>query len=174
MVRCLAGRLSGNVRRRVNRGYTGCRIVGGNEVGGERSDQLATKLDRELPAAETLVVDDTGFPKKGSHSVGVARQYGVTQDDLVRRIGDRLPGGGAGTIAAEGATPKATNGRENFLISAANGTCQRRDFMKNRPKLERLPAKLPAWKMSTICWICITNKGVGILTACRYRKRSKN
>src|SRR5574341_1234268 len=36
--------------------------------------RLAVKLDRELPGIEVFVTDDTGFAKKGHHSVGVARQ----------------------------------------------------------------------------------------------------
>jgi len=40
--------------------------------------RLAVKLDRELPGLEAFVIDDTGFPKKGEHSVGVARQYSGT------------------------------------------------------------------------------------------------
>ncbi len=40
--------------------------------------RLSLKLDRELPGVEAFVIDDTGFPKKGEHSVGVARQYSGT------------------------------------------------------------------------------------------------
>ncbi len=40
--------------------------------------RLAQLLDRELPEISAFVVDDTGFPKKGRHSVGVARQYSGT------------------------------------------------------------------------------------------------
>jgi SRSO17 transposase len=41
-------------------------------------ERLARKVDRELPGAEALVIDDTGFAKKGEHSVGVSRQYSGT------------------------------------------------------------------------------------------------
>lgn len=44
----------------------------------EMRRRLALKLDTELPGVEALVVDDTGFPKKGKHSVGVQRQYSGT------------------------------------------------------------------------------------------------
>jgi SRSO17 transposase len=40
--------------------------------------RLAQVLDREVPEVTAFVVDDTGFPKKGRHSVGVARQYSGT------------------------------------------------------------------------------------------------
>jgi SRSO17 transposase len=44
----------------------------------EMRRRLALKLQAELPEVEALVVDDTGFAKKGEHSVGVARQYSGT------------------------------------------------------------------------------------------------
>ena len=40
--------------------------------------RLAAFVDRQLPDIEALVIDDTGFAKKGTHSVGVARQYSGT------------------------------------------------------------------------------------------------
>jgi SRSO17 transposase len=45
---------------------------------GEMWRRLAVKTNSELPELEVWVADDTGFPKKGSHSVGVQRQYSGT------------------------------------------------------------------------------------------------
>jgi SRSO17 transposase len=41
-------------------------------------DRIAGLVERELPEVTAFVIDDTDFPKKGRHSVGVARQYSGT------------------------------------------------------------------------------------------------
>lgn len=40
--------------------------------------ELARQMSREVSPRAAWVLDDTGFPKKGSHSVGVSRQYSGT------------------------------------------------------------------------------------------------
>ena len=40
--------------------------------------RIGRLLARDLPGIEAFVIDDTGFPKKGEHSVGVGRRYSGT------------------------------------------------------------------------------------------------
>src|SRR5689334_2947288 len=53
-----------SMRQRMQQAVT---VAGWSDA--EMLARLATELDRELPEIEALVVDDTGFPKKGAHSV---------------------------------------------------------------------------------------------------------
>ncbi len=41
-------------------------------------DRLTRRVVASVGVGGTLIVDDTGFPKQGTHSVGVARQYSGT------------------------------------------------------------------------------------------------
>lgn len=64
----------------------------------ELMGRLAIKADAELPGIEAFVFDDTGFAMKGSHSVGVARQYSGTfgrVDNCQVAVSLHLAGGGS-------------------------------------------------------------------------------
>jgi SRSO17 transposase len=55
----------------------GC-VAESNWSDAEMLKRVALRFERELPGLGALVIDDTGHPKKGEHSVGVQRQYSGT------------------------------------------------------------------------------------------------
>lgn len=77
-VAAMAGRLVDNDREieAMRQRLQQCVVISGWADAAIRR-RVAQKLEEEL-APEAFVLDDTGFPKKGKFSVGVARQYSGT------------------------------------------------------------------------------------------------
>lgn len=75
MARCLCAD-DGEVEAMRQRLQQAVTVAGWDER--ELFRRIAVRVDAELPGVEAFVIDDTGFPKKGRHSVGVQRQYSGT------------------------------------------------------------------------------------------------
>lgn len=88
--------------------------------------------DREMPGIEAFVLDDTGFPKKGTFSVGVQRQYSGTlgrRDNCQVATSLHLAGEmGSGCVALRlylpesWATDRAARGRAGVPMGRSNSS----------------------------------------------------
>jgi SRSO17 transposase len=85
--------------------------------------RLALKFDHEMPGIEAFVTDDTGFAKKGTYSVGVARQYSGTlgrTDNCQVAVSLHLAGAkGSGCIAMRVYLPEEEWGSDKKRRAAA-------------------------------------------------------
>ena len=112
---------------------------------------LATVAERVLPAltrgGDTChwIIDDTGFPKKGTHSVGVARQYcgQVGKTDNCRVAVSLSLGAAAGSLPLS----------YRLYLPRSLTDDPRRRLAAGVPSRSRLPlkTKLPARKLKPHC-----------------------
>jgi SRSO17 transposase len=70
----MAGRLVDDPREKAMRQRLQQCVAFPTWEDGEVRARLAKQLEYRLPGVEAFVIDDTGFAKKGEHSVGVTRQ----------------------------------------------------------------------------------------------------
>lgn len=137
-------------------------------------ERLARRMVRELEPEAVWAIDDTGFPKQGRHSVGVARQYSGTLGKTANcQVAVSLH-----EVCAEGA---AVLGWRLYLPDSWSADGQRRavagipEQVKFRRKWELAVALIDqARKWGLAARIVVADAGYGNVTAFREALEQRN
>jgi SRSO17 transposase len=115
-------------------------------------DLVLPQIERHGPI-EAWIIDDTGFPKKGQHSVGVARQYCGQlgkQDNCQVAVSLSLANRHASLPVAYAYTCRKT-GRETTSVGA-KPACQRKSASRPSPRSRWNRSPRPAKPVFLVAW----------------------
>jgi len=136
--------------------------------------RIARLLARDLPGLEAFVIDDTGFPKKGEYSVGVARQYSGTlgrTDNCQIATSLHVAGErGSGCIGMRLYLPEAWTADPERCTAAGVP-----DIVQFAPKWQHALELLDAAREAGVGpYVVLADSAFGKVTACREALRARD